>query len=91
MRTNWEIQVNTLGTHWEQGKNEKKKKKKKSYPTTPTQNLKGRKARHLECLLGPSDCLHEISLPKRVHHHHFWPGLIPTATNTLPIHLIHNW
>jgi hypothetical protein len=80
------IQVNTLGTHWEQGKNEKKN----SFPTTPTQNLKGRKAlRHLECMLGPSNWLHEISLPKRVHHH-FWPGLIPLAKNTLPIHLIHN-
>jgi hypothetical protein len=35
-------------------------------------------------MLGPSHWLHEISLPKRVPHH-FWPGLIPLAKNTLPI------
>jgi len=58
------------------------KKYLSSNPTTAL--LKGKKARHLECLLGPSHWLHEISLPKRVHHH-FWPGLIPLAKNTLPI------
>jgi len=36
-------------------------------------------------MLGPSHWLHEISLPKGVHHH-FWPGLIPLAKNTLPIY-----
>ncbi len=85
----WEPTGNFKWTHWEQGENEKKQKKN-SFPTTPTQNLKGRKARHLECMRGPSNWLHEISLPRRVHHH-FWPGLIPLAKNTLPIHLIHNW
>jgi hypothetical protein len=35
-------------------------------------------------VLGPSHWLHEISLPKRVCHH-FWPGLLPLANNTLPI------
>jgi hypothetical protein len=43
-----------------------------------------KKARHLECMLGPSHWPHEISLPKRVPHH-FWPGLIPLAKNTLHI------
>jgi hypothetical protein len=39
------------GTHWEPKKNEKKS----SRPFRPSsQNLKGRKARHLECTLGPS-------------------------------------
>jgi len=47
----------------------------------PPQNLKGKEARDLECMLGPSHWLHEISLPKRVHHH-FWRGLIPLAKNT---------
>jgi hypothetical protein len=42
------------------------------------------KARHLDCMLGPSHWLDEISLPKRVCHH-FWPELIPIAKNTLPI------
>jgi hypothetical protein len=43
-----------------------------------------KKTRHLECMLGPSHWLHEISLPKRICHH-FWLGLIPLAKNTLPI------
>jgi hypothetical protein len=49
----------------------------------PLPNLKGKKARHVECMLEPSHWLHEISLPKRVHHH-IWPG-VPLAKNTLPI------
>jgi hypothetical protein len=44
-------------TLWEPGKNEKKN-------PPPTQTLKGKNARHLECMLVPSHCLHEISLPK---------------------------
>jgi hypothetical protein len=35
-------------------------------------------------MVGPSPWLHEISLPKRVHHH-FWHGLIPLTKKTLPI------
>ncbi len=50
----------------------------------PPQNLEGKSARHLECMLGPSHWLHEIYLQKRVPHH-FWPGLIPLAKNTLHI------
>jgi hypothetical protein len=57
---------------------------KKPSPPPPTSNLKGKKASHLEWMLGPSSWLHEISLLKRVHHH-FWPWLIPLAKNTLPI------
>jgi hypothetical protein len=55
-------------------------------PPTHTQKnyLKGKKARHLECMLGHSIWMHAISLPKRVHHP-FWPGLIPLAKNTLPM------
>jgi hypothetical protein len=53
---------------------------------SPTPNWKGKKARHLECMLGPSHWLHEISLSKRVCHH-FWPRLICLAKNTLPITL----
>jgi hypothetical protein len=37
-------------------------------------------------MLEPSHWLHKISLRKRVHHH-FWPGLIPLAKSSLPIHL----
>jgi hypothetical protein len=58
-------------------------KKSLSLPLPPS-NLKGKKASYLEWMLGPSCCLHEISLLKRVCHH-FWPGLIPLANNTLPI------
>jgi hypothetical protein len=43
-----------------------------------------KKARQRECMLGPFDWVHEISLPKRVLHH-FWPGRIPLAKNTLLI------
>jgi len=56
-------------------------------PPLPSQKSKGKKARHLfECMLGPSHWLHEISLPKRVCHH-FWPGLISSAKNTLGKHI----
>jgi hypothetical protein len=48
--------------------------------------LKGKKGRHLECMLGPSHWVHEISFLKRVCHH-FWSGLISLAKNTLPIDL----
>jgi hypothetical protein len=65
-----------LGTHWEPVNF----LKKILFPQT----LKEKNARHLECMLGPSHWLHEISLPKRVCHH-FWPGLLPLANNTLPI------
>jgi hypothetical protein len=58
---------NIVGSQWEPGKNEKKS----FHPP----NLKGKKARQLECMLGLSHWLHEICLPKRVCHH-FWPGLI---------------
>jgi hypothetical protein len=80
MRTHWwELKRNIVRTHWEPRKNEKK-----SFQHPPLQNLKGYKARHLECMLWPSHWLHEICLLKRVHHH-FWPRLIPLAKNTLPI------
>jgi len=87
MGTHWELgernenlmgtlKWNVVGTHWEPGE--------KIPPLPRPPNLKGKKARHLECMLGPSHWLHEISLPKRVRHL-FWPGLIiPLAKNTLP-------
>jgi hypothetical protein len=58
-------------------------KKKPSTPHTP-QNLQGKSKAHLDGMLGPSHWLHEISLPKRVHHH-FWPELLRLAKNTLLI------
>jgi len=64
-------------THWEAGKYEK-------FPTPPPQNIKGKKARHLECMLMPSRWLQQISLPKKLGHH-FGHGLTPLAKNTLPI------
>jgi hypothetical protein len=39
--------------HWDQGKNEKK-----NLPPSPAKNLKGKKARRLECMLGPKIMLH---------------------------------
>jgi hypothetical protein len=67
------------------GTREKSEKKSFHPLATPTpQNLKGKKARHLDSMLGPSHSLHEISLRKRVHHH-FGPGLIALAKITLPI------
>jgi len=64
-------------THWEAGKYEK------NLPHPPPKH-KREKTRHLECMLGPSHWLHEISPPKRLGHH-FWPGLTHLAKNTLPI------
>jgi hypothetical protein len=74
--------LQTCGTYWEPRKSEKK-----IPPPPPPPNLKGKLEMHLECI-GPSHWLHEISLPKRVHHH-FWGGLIPLEMNTLPIILFH--
>jgi hypothetical protein len=75
MATHWELKGNIVQTHWELGRDEPP-------PSFPAK-LEKKKARHLECMLGPSYWLHEISLPKRVCHH-FWPGLIPFAKSTLP-------
>jgi hypothetical protein len=58
---------NIVQTHWEARINGKE---------TPPPNIKGKKKRHLECMLGPSHWLYEISLPKRLGHH-FWPRLTP--------------
>jgi hypothetical protein len=79
VRCYWE---HPWGTHWEHIGNQGKMKKK----SFPPETSKEKKAQHLECLLGSSHWLHEICLPKRVHHH-FWHGLLPLAKNTLPIEL----
>jgi hypothetical protein len=69
------------GKYWEDIGNQGKMKKNPS-----PSNLKGKKkTRHLECMLGPSHWLHEISCCKRRVGHHFWHGLIPLAKNTLVI------
>ncbi len=87
---------NILGTWWESIGNLKgtwntlgtrEKWKKKTFHPSPFPQTYKEKARHLDGMLGPSHWLHEISLPKRVHHH-FWPGLIRLAKNTL---LIEPW
>jgi len=77
MGTHWELEGNIVGTHWEHRKNEKKN-------PPPQPNFKKKESKCLECMLGPSYWLHEISLPIRAPHH-FWPGPIPLAKNTLPI------
>ncbi len=48
-------------------------------------NLREKKARRLECMLGPSHWLHEISHPKRVCQD-FWPGLIIPLCKEHPTH-----
>jgi len=52
-----------LGTHWEPKKNEKKPS---SHPPPGpfSQNLKGIKARHLECTVGPSIGCMKFLFPK---------------------------
>jgi hypothetical protein len=67
VKIHWELKGNIVRTHWEQGE-------KKSFPLIQT--LEAKKARHIECMLGPSHWLHEISLPRRVCHY-LWRGLIP--------------
>ncbi len=77
MGTHWEPKGDLIGTHWEPRKNEK------NLSPLP-QNLKGKKTRYFECMIGPSHWLHEIYFPKKVHHH-FLPSFTPFAKNTLPI------
>jgi hypothetical protein len=55
MGTHLELKRNIVRTHWEPGK-----MKKKSFSSP---NLRGKTATHLECMVGPSHWLHEISLP----------------------------
>jgi len=38
-------------------------------------------------VLGPSQWLHETSLPKRVHHH-FWPEFYPSQVQLFWLNLI---
>jgi hypothetical protein len=67
------------GTHWELGEhieNLTKTHCELEGNIVRTHWEPGKKGKHLECMLGPSHWLHEISLPKRVGHH-FWLGLIP--------------
>jgi hypothetical protein len=73
MRTYWELKGNIVGTR----ENRKKNSSSQPPPPLPVAQLKRKNARHLECVLGPSQSLHETSLPKRVHHH-FWPNLYPS-------------
>jgi len=63
-----------MGTHWNL--------KGTPPPLSFSPKLKGKKARQLECMLGASHWLHEISLPKRVRS---WPWLILLAKNTIPV------
>jgi hypothetical protein len=65
----WQPIGNLKGTWWEQRKNEKK-----SSPH-PHPKLKRKKIKALWVHTKPSHWLHEISIPKRVHHH-FQHGLI---------------
>jgi hypothetical protein len=51
-----ELKGNIVGTHWELGKNEKN-------PSSPP-NLKRKKARHLDCMLGLSIGGMKFSFPK---------------------------
>jgi hypothetical protein len=78
--THWEPIGNLKGTHWEPGKIGPKK----SFFHPP--KLKkggGKKTRYLEWAF-PIGYM-KFSLAQRVRHH-FWPGLILLAKNTLPIH-----
>jgi hypothetical protein len=79
--THWELIGNIVRTYWEPGKMEKSIKSSSPPPPPPSppqKTLKEKKQGTLSACFGPSNWLHEISLPKRVHHH-FWPGLIALA------------
>jgi hypothetical protein len=80
----YEIKVKCYGEHVGEHIGNQRKMKKNPFSPTPRKKFKGRKAKLLECMLGPSHWLHEVSIPKRVRHH-FWPGLIPSAKNILLI------
>jgi hypothetical protein len=80
-----------LGTWREHSANTLGRREKWKETPHPPQNKKGKKWRHLECMLGPSHWLHEISLSQRLGHH-FWLGLTPLAKKpylfTVGAHLI---
>jgi hypothetical protein len=65
------------GTHWEPKKNEKKS----SPPSSSSQNLKGRKARDLECRLEPSIGCMKFLFPKEFVTI-FGLGYLPKNTHT---------
>jgi len=44
----------------------------------PTQNFKGKKSRHLGCMLQPTHWLHLFLISKTIGHH-FWPRLMVGA------------
>ncbi len=54
--SHWELKGNTVRTYWEPREKWKK--------ILPTPNLKGKKAKHLGCLLGPSHWLQKFLFPK---------------------------
>jgi hypothetical protein len=62
--TSWEPIGNLKGTYCEHIRKLGKMTKKSLSPPCPTppKTSKEKKARHLECMFGPSHCLHEISL-----------------------------
>jgi hypothetical protein len=56
MGTHWELEGNMLGT--------KEKRKKILPPHHPTQNLKGKKSEHFECMLSVPICYMKFLFPK---------------------------
>ncbi len=61
--THWELKGHIMGKHWECGEKEKENPSP-PHPHFPKLRRK-KKARHLECMLGASHLVHEISLPKK--------------------------
>jgi hypothetical protein len=76
MRTHWELKGNIAGTHWEQGNFFLKSLLPSPFPLPHPPNLKGKKPRHLECMLWafPIGCI-KFLFPKEFITI-FWPGLI---------------
>jgi hypothetical protein len=67
---------NPKGTHWEKIKNKN---------PAPPPNLKGKKARHIDCMLGPSHWLQEILFPKE------FISIFALALQRRPYLLCQNW
>ncbi len=68
---------NTLGT-WREHVGNKGKMKKILPLRPPTQNLKGKKSKHLGCMLQPTHWLYLFLVSKTIGHH-FWPRLMAGA------------
>jgi len=64
--TRWELEGNIEESCWEQRKNDRNPPPNFPPPPNPSQNLKEKKVRHLECMLQPTNWLHVFLVSETV-------------------------